>query len=126
MKEIPKDHIFVFGSNEAGRHGAGAARYAMDKRGARYGQGVGLAGTSYAIPTKDTQIETLPLRDIKIYVEDFKDFALHHPGLTFVVTRIGCGLAGYTDEDIGPLFKDSPPNVVFYDEPGFDNWEKYR
>jgi len=104
--------IFVFGSNLAGRHGKGAARDAVDWWGALYGQGVGLQGSSYAIPTKDERLRTLPLDTIQDYVEEFKRFAWSRPDLTFNVTRIGCGLAGYTDSDIGPMFKGSPDNVV--------------
>ena len=104
--------IFVFGSNLAGRHGAGAAKYALQHHGAVYGQGWGLQGNSFAIPTKNANINTLPLSIIKVYVERFKEFAEEHPKLTFQLTPIGCGLAGYKHEDIGPLFKNSPTNVV--------------
>ena len=102
--------IFVFGSNLAGKHGAGAALHARKEHGAIYGQGKGLQGTSYAIPTKDANIETLPLSEIQKYVEEFKIFAMKHPELLFIVTRIGCGLAGYTDKQIAPMFKNSPSN----------------
>jgi hypothetical protein len=102
--------IFVFGSNLAGIHGAGAARFAVINHGARYRQGEGLQGNSYGIPTKDHHINTLPLSEIAKHVEVFKAFALEHPDLTFEVTRIGCGLAGYTDSDIAPMFKGAPVN----------------
>jgi hypothetical protein len=104
--------IFVFGSNLAGRHGAGAAKFAVQHHGAIYGQGWGLQGNSFAIPTKDANINTLPLDTIRLYVEKFKMFAEDNPELTFQLTPIGCGLAGYTYEDIGPMFKNSPPNIV--------------
>lgn len=104
--------IFVFGSNLAGRHGAGAAKFAVQHHGAIYGQGFGLQGNSFAIPTKDANIKTLPLSFIRTYVEKFKGFAREHPELTFQLTPIGCGLAGYKYEDIGPMFKNSPSNVV--------------
>jgi hypothetical protein len=104
--------IFVFGSNLAGRHGAGAAKFAVKHHGAVYGQGWGLQGNSFAIPTKDAKIKTLPLFYIRIYVDEFKIFAEEHPELTFQLTPIGCGLAGYTYEDIGPMFKNSPSNIV--------------
>jgi hypothetical protein len=104
--------IFVFGSNLAGRHGAGAAKFAVKNHGAVYGQGWGLQGNSFAIPTKDAKIKTLPLFYIRIYVDEFKIFAEEHPELTFQLTPIGCGLAGYTYEDIGPMFKNSPSNIV--------------
>lgn len=106
--------IFVFGSNLSGIHGAGAARCALDEHGAVWGQGVGLQGQSYAIPTKDENIETLPLDVIEGYVEEFLDFAFEHPEMTFEVTRIGCGLAGYTNEDIAPMFANAPDNCVLH------------
>lgn len=102
--------IFVFGSNLVGRHGAGAARFAYENHGARYGIGVGRSGNSYAIPTKGIRIETLPLIRIEGYVDDFIEYAKEHPELEFQVTRIGCGLAGYTDNQIAPMFKDAPSN----------------
>ncbi len=108
--------IFVFGSNLAGRHGAGAARFAVQHHGAIYGQGWGLQGNSFGIPTKDANIQTLPLPYIQTYVEKFKDYAREHPELTFQLTPIGCGLAGYQYSDIGPMFKDSPENVMIPEE----------
>lgn len=104
--------IFVFGSNLAGRHGAGAALYARLNCGAIYGQGIGLQGDSYGIPTKDENIRTMPLAAIHRYVNEFKKFARDHPELEFRVTRVGCGLAGYSDIDIAPMFADSPENCV--------------
>lgn len=104
--------IFVFGSNLAGRHGAGAAKAAYDEHGAVYGNGVGRQGSSYAIPTKDRQIKTLPLDKIKPHVDEFIEYAKKHPHLTFLVTRIGCGLAGYKDDDIAPMFKGAPDNCL--------------
>jgi hypothetical protein len=102
--------IFVFGSNLAGKHGKGAALCALRERGAIYGQGVGRQGQSYAIPTKDENLSTLPLIRIQVYVHQFKRYARENPELTFQVTRIGCGLAGYKDEDISPFFVDAPEN----------------
>lgn len=99
--------IFVFGSNEAGRHGGGAALHAKIYHGAIYGKGVGLQGLSYAIPTKDKNIETLPLDAVKYYVDEFILFAKSNPNLKFMVTAIGCGLAGYTYKDIAPMFEDA-------------------
>lgn len=97
--------IFVFGSNEAGKHGAGAAKLALFKFGAVYGQGYGLQGKSFGIPTKDSQIKTLPIPTIEEYVIRFLDFALAHQDYKFLVTKIGTGLAGLELEDIAPLFK---------------------
>ncbi len=108
--------IFVFGSNLAGRHGAGAAKWALENRGAIYGQGVGMQGDSYGIPTKDANIETLPLPSIKIFVDHFIEYAKNHPHLTFQLTPIGCGLAGYTPDQIGPMFKGVSLNVMIPDE----------
>jgi hypothetical protein len=105
--------IFVFGSNLAGRHGRGAALCARRYHGAIYGQGVGLQGDSWAIPTKDWQMRTLPLDEIAFYVVAFLVQAeLFYPDRTFVVTPIGCGLAGYTPEQIAPMFRDAPKNVI--------------
>jgi hypothetical protein len=106
-----ENRIFVFGSNLRGIHGAGAAREAYQSYGAIMGQGIGLQGYSYAIPTKDLNIQTLSLEQIKIFVDGFIKFAREWPGLYFFVTRIGCGLAGYTDDEIGPMFRGAPPNV---------------
>jgi hypothetical protein len=107
--------IFVFGSNLAGRHGKGAALHARKMCGAVYGQGVGLQGNSYAIPTKDVRLNTLALSDVRHYVENFKSFAAANPHLTFEVTAIGCGLAGYKPEQIAPMFKDAPENCILPD-----------
>jgi hypothetical protein len=107
--------IFVFGSNEAGRHGKGAALYARQKHGAIYGVGFGLQGQSFAIPTKDHTIKTLPIQSIIPYVDMFMDFVNDKPELHFNITRIGCGLAGYDwDRDIRPLFPATmPSNTTF-------------
>ena len=99
ITELKDNEIFVFGSNLAGAHGGGAARIAMQRFGAVWGQGVGLQGHSYAIPTMQGGVET-----IKPYVEEFWLFALQHPELKFLVTRIGCGIAGFTAEEMAPLF----------------------
>lgn len=109
---LKKNEIFVFGSNEAGVHGAGAARLAYEKFGAVWGKGIGLYGQSYAIPTKDTQIKTLPLNVIDGYVKHFLIFANSNKQYTFLVTAIGCGLAGYNPKDIAPMFKTIPDNVI--------------
>lgn len=102
--------IFVFGSNLAGRHGAGAALYARDHCGAIYGVGQGRTGGAYALPTKDRNIKTLPLTEIAAYVALFVAHARENPGEEFYVTRIGCGLAGYTDAQIAPMFAGAPDN----------------
>lgn len=102
--------IFVFGSNLAGRHGKGAALYARQHHGAIYGVGHGIQGNSFAIPTKGHQLQTLPLPLIEWYVRHFVWFAFDHPEHEFEVTKIGCGLAGYQETDIAPMFKGAPPN----------------
>jgi hypothetical protein len=102
INSLLSDEVFVFGSNLAGAHGGGAARVALDKFGAVYGQGVGLQGQSYAIPTMQGGVET-----IIPYVDEFIDFAKRHPDKFFLVTRIGCGIAGFTDRQIAPLFKEA-------------------
>ena len=96
---LENKEIFVFGSNLAGHHGGGAARAANIKFGAEWGVGVGLTGQSYAIPTMQGGVET-----IKPYVDEFIRFAQANPELKFLVTRIGCGIAGFRDEEIAPLF----------------------
>jgi hypothetical protein len=111
-------YIFVFGSNLAGIHGAGAALQATKEWGAILGQGKGLQGDSYAIPTKNEQIKTLPLDQIQIYVEEFLAFAKNNPQLTFLITAIGCGLAGYKPNQITPFFKEAPNNCILPEEFG--------
>lgn len=110
------DPVFVFGSNLAGRHGKGAAKWALENRGAVYGNGHGPQGNSYAIPTKDENLKTLPLAEIEIYVRMFRAYARVHPELAFQLTPIGCGLAGYKPEQIAPMFNGAPPNVMLPDE----------
>ena len=100
ITELKPNEIFVFGSNLAGMHGGGAARIAMEQFGAVWGEGVGLQGQSYAIPTMQGGVDT-----IKPYVDEFIAFAKVHPEYTFYVTRIGCGIAGFTDDQIAPLFE---------------------
>lgn len=103
--------IFVFGSNLAGRHGAGSALEAKRHHGAATGVGVGLCNNSYAIPTKDHNLVTLRLDQIELYVTKFINFAREHKELQFDVVAIGCGLAGYKPKDIAPMFTNSPTNV---------------
>ena len=100
ITELKADEVFVFGSNLAGMHGAGAAWVAFRNFGAVMGCGVGLRGQSYAIPTMQGGVET-----IKPYVDEFIAFTKTHPELFFYVTRIGCGIAGFRDREIAPLFQ---------------------
>jgi hypothetical protein len=113
--------VFVFGSNIAGRHGAGSALEARRKFGAIYGKGTGRQGDSYAIPTKDANLRVLPLKTISMHVAEFKLYAQLHLEDTFWVVKIGCGLAGYAPSEIGPMFKGSGPNVRLPEA-----FEKYR
>lgn len=112
IKFLAPNEIFVFGSNLAGIHGAGAARLAFDKFGAVWGVGIGHEGRSYALPTKDKNIETLTLQNIRSYVSDFLEYAEDHPEFTFLVTKIGCGLAGWRVQDIAPMFNNASSNVI--------------
>lgn len=102
IKELKENEVFVFGSNLGGFHGGGAARVAMESFGAVWGQGVGLQGQSYAIPTMHGGVDV-----IKPYVDEFIAFAREHRELKFLVTPIGCGIAGFTVEEIAPLFADA-------------------
>ncbi len=97
--------IFVFGSNLLGIHKRGAALCALNDHGAVLGQGVGLQGNSYALPTKETPYESLPLISINKYVADFMNYALYTPDLFYKVTAVGCGLAGYKPHQIAPMFR---------------------
>ena len=99
ITRLEPNEIFVFGSNLAGCHGGGAARIAYEHFGAEWGVGVGPTGKCYAIPTMQGGVDT-----IRPYVDEFIRYAEQHPELTFLVTRIGCGIAGFTDEQIAPLF----------------------
>lgn len=112
---VDSSKIFVFGSNLRGAHGAGAAAFAHKEMGAVWGKGFGLSGKSFAIPTKDERIQTMPPEEIEPYVQLFLQFAASS-NLKFFVTRIGCGLAGYKDEDIAPMFRGATLNCDFPEE----------
>lgn len=109
ITSLGPDEIFVFGSNLAGQHCGGAARVARRRFGAVMGQGVGLQGQSYAIPTMQGGVDT-----IRPYVDEFIRFAVAHPHLIFYVTKIGCGIAGFRTEEIAPLFASAlaVPNII--------------
>lgn len=102
ITNLKENEIFVFGSNLRGMHGAGAARIAYENFGAEWGVGVGMTGRCYAIPTMQGGVET-----IRPYVDEFIKYAKEHFELTFLVTRIGCGIAGFRDSEMAPLFKDA-------------------
>lgn len=121
ITKLQEGHYFVFGSNEAGRHGKGAALCARRYFGAVYGQGHGEQGRSYSIATKDAFLRSLPLDTIAENVRIFLQHAKSHPHKIFAVSRVGCGLAGYKDEEIAPLFKGHTPNVYFLTE----RWKEF-
>lgn len=110
--QLAPNEIFVFGSNLAGIHGAGAARMAFDFLGAIWGVGEGHQGKTYALPTKDHDINTLSLVEIKKHVDTFLEYAENHPEFIFLITKVGCGLAGWTTEDIAPMFSEVSSNIV--------------
>lgn len=109
IDSLEPNEVFVFGSNLEGMHGGGAAFVAYRKFGAVMGQGVGMQGQSYAIPTMHGGVDA-----IRPYVDEFIAFAQAHPELVFLVTRIGCGIAGFLDSEIAPLFAEAHavPNIV--------------
>ena len=105
--------IFVFGSNKAGIHGAGAAKYAHKFMNAQWGIGEGPTGVCYALPTKGYKIEKISLKEIQKSVDNFLIYAIKHPTVIFQVTQVGCGLGGYISENIAPLFNKAPENCLF-------------
>lgn len=113
LMKLLEDLVFVFGSNKAGRHGKGAAKSAM-QWGAKYGQGRGLAGRTYALPTKDKRILTLPLPEIAKELKTFEKTAMQNPDLPFLMTPVGTGLAGYKGSQVAELLGGIPklPNVA--------------
>jgi hypothetical protein len=113
MTTIP---IFVFGSDLVGRHATGDALEAWKYHGARRGVGEGPMGLSYAIPTRDAELRTLPLDMIRRHVRKFIEYATRNDSLTFQVTAIGTGLAGYTHDEMAPLFADAPANCELPEE----------
>jgi hypothetical protein len=107
IRKLTNNEVFVFGSNESGRHGLGAAKTALGW-GAKWGQAEGLQGRTYGIPTKDSSVRrTLSVIEIKPYVDRFIRFAKDNPNLIFLVTEVGCGLAGMRPKEIAPLFNDA-------------------
>ena len=121
ITSLPEGQYFVFGSNEAGRHGKGAALCAKKYFGAVYGQGHGEQGRSYAIATKAASLRSLSIDTFAENVRVFLQHAINHPHKIFAVSRVGCGLAGYSDEQIAPMFNGHPQNVYFLEE----SWKQY-
>lgn len=111
---LEPNQIFVFGSNYAGRHGKGAAKLARQKFGAVDGRGTGLMGRSYGIATEGHRLEVLPLQEIGNQIDGLLEFARTRPELEFLVTKIGCGLAGYSPEEMRGCFagKRVPDNIT--------------
>jgi hypothetical protein len=112
ITELKPNQIFVFGSNQNGEHIGGAARTAYDKFGAVWGKPEGLQDRSYALPTVSKHFRPYSLRMIGKNVYTFLWYASKHPELTFLLTKVGCGIAGHKEEDIAPLFKHAPSNVI--------------
>lgn len=111
--------IFVFGSNEAGNHAGGAARYALSL-GAEMGVAFGMRGDTFAVPTLDKEFQQLSLAQIETYVNQFLHFAEVNPELTFQVTCLGCGIAGFKHSDIAPMFQGASENCLFDNQ-----WQPY-
>lgn len=119
--ELPTDDaILVFGSNLAGRHGAGCAQVALRRFGAVYGVGVGRTGQCYALPTKDVNLRLLGMKLMRQFVREFREHTKQHKHETYFVTRIACGLAGYEDADIAPMFRGATRRCDFPIE-----WKEY-
>lgn len=106
ITSLKENDYFVFGSNLAGEHAGGAAKQAYEQFGAVWGIGVGITGQCYAIPTMDG------LEQIGVYVDQFIEVATLLPEKTFLLTKIGCGIAGHTEAEIAPLFRDAPKNII--------------
>ena len=122
-KHTPADpRIFVFGSNLAGIHGAGAAKYAMLELSARPREGIGMTGHCYALPTCRMPGEPLPLDIIEKFINDFIEFALSNPSIRFFVSAVGCGIAGFSEEQIAPYFANAPNNCDL--PPNWREWQK--
>lgn len=108
-----KNMVFVFGSNLSGIHGAGAARFAAVHKGAEYGVEEGPTGACYALPTKGYNITPITLDEVNVHVQNFIAYAREHDHQDFQVTQVGCGLGGFTKEEIAPLFEFAPSNCYF-------------
>lgn len=113
IKNLAEDTTFVFGSNMAGEHSAGAAKTALEFFGALNGVGRGWSGQSFAIPTMNEHLQQMPLSQIQHYIDDFKIYTKNHPKNKYFLTSIGCGIAGYKVEEIAPMFKGISHNVIF-------------
>lgn len=104
IEKLNNNEVFIFGSNEGGRHEGGAAKVAFENFGAKWGKGYGLEGMTFALPTKNKKFRTLPLATVKNYLKDLIEFVYNNPNLKFYLTKIGCGLAGFRVEEIKGIF----------------------
>lgn len=112
ITKLEPNEVFVFGSNTDGRHGKGAAKTALKLFGAKWGVGEGLCGQSYALPTVGNNLSRMSTSNVKKHIDIFIEFAKTHPELIFYVTKVGCGLAGHSESEIKPMFKDAPDNCI--------------
>jgi len=115
---LPMEDVFVFGSNLSGVHGKGAALVAATQWGAQRGVGEGLTGRAYALPTKRTPYVKMEMSEVEASVQRFVAHAQSSPEKRFLLTKVGCGLAGFAEDQIAPLFRQAPPNVFLIDERG--------
>ena len=112
--------IFVFGSNEMGYHGGGAAAYAREECGAVMGVGEGLTGEAYALPTCSSPGKAMPISAVKLACQRFQDFAHAHPEMDFLLTAVGCGIAGFKTHQLGVWFPNLPDNVYVQSRLAYD------
>lgn len=112
ITELKPNQVFVFGSNLAGKHGGGAARQALESFGAKLGNGRGMQGQSWALPTLGFNFEKLSLDEIEENLNDLKEYAQHNPNTEFLLTKIGCGIANFEVSEIAQLCSNMPSNVI--------------
>jgi hypothetical protein len=112
ITRLKPNDIFVFGSNQRGAHGGGAARLAKEKFGAEEGVGEGLTGQSYAFPTLTANFGKVSHASLEASRDRLYASARQNPDKTFLLTKVGCGIAGFTEDEIRPLFKNAPENVI--------------
>lgn len=113
ITNLQPHEIFVFGSNLNGNHAGGAAAYAKELFGAVEGIGQGITGQCYALPTLDRKMQPMRLHILALYRDNFYLAAVHWPGKTFLLTKVGCGIAGYSEETMRELFRVKLSNVVY-------------
>ena len=116
ITELKPNQIFVFGSNMKGRHAGGAARHAVESFGAVEGQGIGMQGQSYAVPTIDEYMIPLPIWAIQKYLKKLRKYAIENPDKEFLLTPVGTGIAGHSLSDIKKTLPKFPANVMLVGE----------